>query len=281
MVLSGIARGNGRFGKHLIAKMLVGSDDKQVRTWKLQKLTTFGLLKTFKQAEVIAIIDAMMGARLAQQKKQMFANQGESGKFLRPLLELTELGGDVMRGRQPLPSSLVLSADLQAKLAGLRREQTGASAVAETPRRVKQDEGRSAAAAPPVQKPPPRNDSRSRDAARQPSSAEGGGRTAPGERVGGAHRQPAVRTPRAGTPSHHWTWQLLARGFSPEDCLAIRQIDSETFHNHLLLAAEDGLTVNPAWLDAVEKWERFKGILSDGPVDTTARPQEVRCDKSE
>jgi len=66
---------------------------------------------------------------------------------------------------------------------------------------------------------------------------------------------------------HHWTWQLLARGFTVEDCLAIRQIDGETLYDHLLRAAKEGLPVNPHWLVTADTWQRLVAFLGDTPQE--------------
>jgi ATP-dependent DNA helicase RecQ len=169
MVLSGIARGDGRFGKNLIAKMLVGSDDKQVRTWRLNKLTTFGLLKAYKQTEVVEIIDALIRARLAAQKREYFSNPKEEGsefKRPRPLVVLTDLGGDVMRGKQPLPATLVLPVHLQEKLAGRTDRPVRRSDLAQTVTAPAHDRP------PPAKKAPPKKNSalsrRLKELAREP-----------------------------------------------------------------------------------------------------------------
>ena len=57
MVLSGVARAQGKFGKQLVAAMLCGSRSAKVSRWKLDQLSTFGLLEDFTQTEAAAIID--------------------------------------------------------------------------------------------------------------------------------------------------------------------------------------------------------------------------------
>ena len=54
MVLSGVARAESRIpcGKNLIAQMLCGSESAKVKKLRLDQLSTFGLLRLLKQAEV-------------------------------------------------------------------------------------------------------------------------------------------------------------------------------------------------------------------------------------
>ena len=92
--------------------MLCGSGSAKVKKLGLDKLSTFGLLKHLKQDEVLLMIDALMAMRCLQQI--------DVDRF-RPVVELTEFGGEVMRGRTSLPGELPLPADLQWKLRGQRK----------------------------------------------------------------------------------------------------------------------------------------------------------------
>ena len=61
MVLSGVARTEARFpcGKNLIAQMLCGSGNAKMSKLRLDKLSTFGLLKHLRQPEVTLMIEAL------------------------------------------------------------------------------------------------------------------------------------------------------------------------------------------------------------------------------
>ncbi len=111
MVLSGVARTQAGIscGKNLIAKMLCGSNDSKVKKLRLNKLSTFGLLEHLKQQEVLEIIDALFSARCLQQV--------DVDRY-RPVVELTEFGGEVMRGQVTLNSNLPLPDYLLRKLTG-------------------------------------------------------------------------------------------------------------------------------------------------------------------
>ncbi len=109
IVLSGVARAQARFacGRNRIAKMLCGSNSAEVKKLGLHRLSTFGLLKHLKQDEVLLLIDALMAMRCMQQV--------DVDRF-RPVVELTEFGGEVMRGRARLANQLPIPVDLQRKL---------------------------------------------------------------------------------------------------------------------------------------------------------------------
>ena len=63
-VLSGVARAKGRFGKVLIAQMLLGASNERMEKTGLHRLSTFGILAKsgFTQREVTEIIDALLRA---------------------------------------------------------------------------------------------------------------------------------------------------------------------------------------------------------------------------
>ncbi|MBC8869929.1 MAG: RecQ family ATP-dependent DNA helicase [Planctomycetes bacterium] len=107
MALSGVARTDGRFGKHILAKMLRGSKAAEIRKFRLDRLSTFGLLKRLKQSEVVGLIDALHEAQLVR---------SVDVDRHRPVIHLTELGGDVMRSKAELPETFVLPVELSVKL---------------------------------------------------------------------------------------------------------------------------------------------------------------------
>ncbi len=92
MVLSGVARTQARFpcGKTLIAQMLCGSGNAKVSKLRLDKLSTFGLLKHLKQSEVVLMIDGLVALRCLEQTEP---------EPFRPVVQLTEFGSQVMKGQ--------------------------------------------------------------------------------------------------------------------------------------------------------------------------------------
>ncbi|NLF07944.1 MAG: ATP-dependent DNA helicase RecQ, partial [Pirellulaceae bacterium] len=93
MVLSGVARTQQlKFscGKNLIAQMLCGSNSAKMKKLRLDRLSTFGLLKHLRQQEVVELIDSLFVLRCLQQV--------DIDRY-RPVVELTEYGEEVMRGQ--------------------------------------------------------------------------------------------------------------------------------------------------------------------------------------
>lgn len=108
-VLSGVARAGSRIacGKNLIAQMLCGSNSAKIKKLRLDQLTTFGLLRQLKQAEVATLIEILIAVGCLEQE--------DIDRF-RPVLKLTPLGGDVMRGNAELSAGLRLPSELRLKL---------------------------------------------------------------------------------------------------------------------------------------------------------------------
>lgn len=92
--LSGIARLKGRFGLSMAVKMLTGSEDHLLRSFGLHRLSTYALLEAWSQRQVKAWIQELIALGCAAQKRVPLA-----GKVY-PILTLTELGREVMAGRE-------------------------------------------------------------------------------------------------------------------------------------------------------------------------------------
>jgi ATP-dependent DNA helicase RecQ len=106
-VLSGVARVRRGCGRQLLAQMLCGSTSQKVTRNRLDKLSTFGLLAHLKQQEVVALVEALLRARLVE--------EDEIEPF-RPVLQLTARGVEVMRGQSDGELTLVLPVELWRKL---------------------------------------------------------------------------------------------------------------------------------------------------------------------
>ncbi|WP_417748483.1 RecQ family ATP-dependent DNA helicase [Rosistilla oblonga] len=124
IVLSALARTHGRFGKGLVAQMLAGSQNKKLQQLKLDRLSTFGLLKGLKQAQVTDLLDAVCSVGMAQ---QIEVTQR------RPTVKLTDFGQEVMKGNQPVPVAFTIARPLKIKAMALVRKMAAAEDVTETP----------------------------------------------------------------------------------------------------------------------------------------------------
>ena len=95
-ILSGVARLQGRFGRGMAAKMLTGSKEKTIGQFKLHRLSTYGLLAEFSQAQVEKWIQELMTHNCLSQRR---ASLGEKPY---PVLLLTPRGREVMKGREQI-----------------------------------------------------------------------------------------------------------------------------------------------------------------------------------
>jgi ATP-dependent DNA helicase RecQ len=112
VILSGVTRMHGRFGKNLVAQMLCGSRNKKLQQWKLHRLSTYGLLTPLKQAEVVQVMDCLIQAGLLEQRE---IDQR------RPTIHITEFGREVMLNRKPLPDSVSIKFPIAKRLSAAAR----------------------------------------------------------------------------------------------------------------------------------------------------------------
>ena len=230
IVLSGAARTRGKVGKHLLAKMLCGSESAQISQLQLDKLSTFGLLGDLTQSDVVDFIKSLIHAKLLTQSEP---------QSRRPLVQLTELGGEVMRGQAGLPSDFAVAADLSARF---RRRFAKASARNIQPAPLK-DEIPTAPAElrADFDHPPQRALAESR-----------------------AEHYPAPEE-SVERPNYYWTWRLLDDGYSVADCLAIRGIDEQLLLGHLINAFDDGLSVRLEWVLTPDQCQLLAEALDNSP----------------
>ena len=88
--LSGVARARGRVGMKAVAEMLAGRDNAKTRRMGLTRLSTFGVLRDKDVEWVMALLRRLVTAKYAAVTADDF-----------PVLYLTKLGADVMRGQTP------------------------------------------------------------------------------------------------------------------------------------------------------------------------------------
>jgi ATP-dependent DNA helicase RecQ len=92
-MLSGVARSRGRAKLDLVGAMLRGSTAQRVHNHGYDRLSTYGLLDYLKPAPLMGFLDLCERHRLVVSDARGFVT-------------LTDEGISVMRGDQPLPSSL-------------------------------------------------------------------------------------------------------------------------------------------------------------------------------
>jgi ATP-dependent DNA helicase RecQ len=246
IVLSGVARMKGRFGKQMVARMLVGSQAKEVEKFKLNKLSTFGLLSQLKESQACALIDALLAVRLLQQVEETPH---------RPLVRLTPRGEEVMKGTASIGESLALDPQL---LAGLQAK----SSRSEAPE---------CAASKPITASPP--SAVATVAAPAPAKSKGPSDSwddvnallaAGDDEIAEAANPPANNH----HPPHYWTWRVLAAGFSADECQQIRGLDRLAVVKHLLGAARDNHELHLSWLFSTDQQVQLERLLAGGSADS-------------
>ncbi len=223
-ILSGVARTRGRFGKHLIAQMLCGSTNAKIKKFGLERLTTHGLLKDFKQDQVVELLDVLL----------LVGHLSQGGAdHMRPTVQLTERGKSVMTGLAP-PGLLPLSPELARRFEARAKRvaQPSSAHGAQPPSAVGGLAAQPGAAVPHATGPQP-------EAAVPHVDAPKRAPPAPAEL---ADRETGE------LPGHYWTWRLLSAGLTPEECMAIRGCERDVVLDHALRAAESGWPVEASWL---------------------------------
>ena len=233
-VLSGIARGRARFGRTVLALMLCGSRAKEMSRYGLDKLSTYGLLSNHSKDEVLAMIDALIDARCA--------TPVENQRF-RPVVELTELGDDVMWSRAALPASFRIAPMLRAKIEKSERSRPAADVAQQS-----QAEPSRPPEAPPVESPIASSSPSNKETLVSTQSINDAfsmiDDDEPISDVSGSHAAPSA--PR---PDYYWTCRLLADGYSVGECAVIRSLEQRAIYRHAIAAFEAGQTVERRWFD--------------------------------
>ena len=107
VAISGAARTHGRFGKTLVTQMLTGSTSKKIKQLGLNRISTHGLLKSLRQADVGELLDFLLA--------RGYLTQVETTKF-RPTMQVTDAGRQVMLGEIDLDFTTLLPLKLASTL---------------------------------------------------------------------------------------------------------------------------------------------------------------------
>jgi len=98
-ILSGVARLEGRFGQGMAVKMLTGSRDKNIEKFRVDRLSTYGLLADYTQEQVEKWVQELTALGLVQQEQTVL------GEKRYPVILLTPRGKEAMRKRETVPLS--------------------------------------------------------------------------------------------------------------------------------------------------------------------------------
>ncbi len=230
IILSGLARitieRNFSCGKTLLAQVLCGSGSQKISALRLDAITTYGRLSCYKQKDIVTMIEALLNIGLIRQE-----SCGNS-QFHRPVLALSDRGNAVMRGTQPLTEIPQFPPIILYRL-GVGRYVSQPISQNENPERKEATE-----------------------TSFQPKLAQ----TSP---------IVSARTPLTGEeleqkPDYFWTFQLLERHFSLEECVIIRNQSKTKLLEGILTAMDDGVQVRRQWIFSSERWQKIRETLQNG-----------------
>jgi hypothetical protein len=89
---------------------------------------------------------------------------------------------------------------------------------------------------------------------------------------------PAAAGPQ---PAYHWTWKVLAAGFTIDECRHIRSLEAETVLDHALRAVENGLPVELSWFLSADQIAAIETVVGREPPERirpllAKLPKEIR-----
>lgn len=97
-ILACMARMRRAYSTSMICKVVTGSNDKSVRAWEFEKLSTWGILRGTSQAQVEAILGAMEAAGLIEVKLTSKSVRGQTRTWKN--LGVSTMGWAVMKGEE-------------------------------------------------------------------------------------------------------------------------------------------------------------------------------------
>ena len=280
VALSGVARSHGRFGKTVIAQMLCGSESKKVKP--LAKLSTFGLLRGFRQADVSGLLEWLIEAG--------YLKQVESTKF-RPVVQITGRGHHIISGREridftgQLPITLVNKISIQLrgktphivddtevndKKGGYHDRKSQLETESNEPVEVKTSEAISSLETEgnlheigPDSGYAAVDDVIDADLFESPHiESPAATQTAPEPFQAESITRVDLPDSDLVKPSFYWTWRLLNDGYTLDQLKQVRQIDTATVFDHAIRAVENGLQVKPDWLLRQDQLEVLREIVA-------------------
>ncbi len=241
MALAGVARMKGRFGKQMVARMLVGSKAKHMTKFSLDKLSTFGLLAPLAETQASAFLDALLSARLLEQFEETPH---------RPLVRLAPRGEEVMKGAAEFSEPLALDESIYLRLLGVCSKSPSTAAAASPPERTSKSTATNHSVTP--REPVP-----SFDDANALLAGEG-------DEIDPSRTDVAAPPTSHDHPPHYWTWRLLSAGFSVEECQHIRSLERTAVVQHLLAVAREGGKCELSWIMNRQRQTDLEHLLANG-----------------
>jgi len=256
VALSGAARTHGRLGKNLVASMLKGSTAKKVSQLGLNRLSTYGLLSTLRQSDIVSLLEFLIQCG--------FIEQFETTKF-RPTIRMADAAKDILAGdryidlTQSMPPALVkeITRRLRNKQPFLTETAEPvddaadtSSTVVETDESVEATPKAIEAAAeyhePIEQEEATPNIVSATDAPQVEPANVLDTETIHTSDVA----ESRIDLPQAEDiqPSFYWTWRLLTQGYRPHHIQQVRNLDQSTIFSHAIRAAESNMPMKAQWL---------------------------------
>lgn len=251
-VLDAIDRIHGRLGKHLLAQYLCGSNNAKVQKLNLHRLSGFGLLKGFRQADGVQLIDAMLAAGVLRQQE---VNRNRPTVSISP--ELMELST-----RQSLLKNIAIPQQIAVQLEKVGRNSgtnsgpggeafsKSTSSVTSEPKTAASGEESSKTELPANPKQTLESMAGSTDLGSSPAPPVAAGPTA-NVQVGGESL--------ASESDWRWTLRLFEQEYHWDEVAAIRRMSDAELATSLCNALRQRKTVDTAWCTPARDAHRSAG----------------------
>lgn len=225
-VIDAVDRIHGRLGKILIAQYLSGSNNSRVQNLQLHRLPSFGMLKGFKQADAVALLELLINAGLLRQQE---VNRH------RPTVSVSSELSDP-RVRHDLLASVELPASLARKIRVILPKE---------------------AALGPAQLPQPTPSSAARRD--QSETLPARLRATETESLPSQSRTSETEKSAEDRPDWYWTLELMKANHDWSSVRAIRRMSDDQLSTSLCDAIRAGVSIDRSWLSTVADQVRTAG----------------------
>ncbi len=237
-VLDAIERIHGRLGKTLIAQYLCGSQNAKVQKLNLHRLSGFGMLKSFRQTDATALLEAMLAAGVLRQQE---VNRNRPTVSVSPQLTDAKMREEALKGVQ-MPDKVATKLR-SLGLAG-NADTIASPALSAAPPTVppKAPQAEKPILTPSAQPTQPHRDPGmlwSSESSSVPSATKG--TSAPGTSASDAQPSPNA-------PDWALTMRLFEAGFTWDEAMATRRMTDAELCASLSAALSSGGKVLRSWL---------------------------------
>ncbi|MDO4549760.1 MAG: RecQ family ATP-dependent DNA helicase [Planctomycetia bacterium] len=264
IILSGLARvtleRNFSCGKILLAQILCAAKTAKIDELRLSSISTYGLLSSYFQKDVTAMISALIASGLISQEITSLG-----GNFRRPLLSITEKGKAIMKGSEKLTEVPPFPREILQRLHCL---EPPVSSIHPLPSSRRKHTSDISSPAPPKHATTKKKNVTEREETtdHKISVSSSEERILQISKRESRETQNHFRTPLSESeivacPSFQWTLDLLNAGFSLSECEQIRRLSRQALLEHILQGLDQGKKITKEHIFSEERWKKISSAF--------------------